>query len=423
MSKPLDLIGVGVGPFNLSLAALMEKTKLDYKFFDNKSEFLWHSEILFKDSDMQTSYLKDLATSVDPTSPYTFLNYLVETGLFHMFMNTNRTNVSRKEFEMYCQWACNKLSEKVKFSSLVESIDFKDGEFRVYTNNNCYTAKNISIGTGLTPRIPDCAQEHISKNFFHARSPELKNLDLTNKVVTVVGGGQTGIEIFRNALRGMWNEAKSVNFVSGRLGLLPLDESPFTNEFFTPSFVDEFFDVDFHIKEDVVKAQKLSSDGNTPQYLDSLYRELYQLKFVEGSNKDFNILPYRRMWQVEKQGEGYKLVFDNHFTNRNEELYSDIVILCTGFETLVPKALDAIKSKITLDFDSRFYINRDFTIKWEHSDTNKIFALNFSRHNHGISEPQTSLMAWRSAQVVNSLMNDEFYKTSHYVKNFMSFIK
>lgn len=421
-SNVLDLIGVGVGPFNLSLAVLLEKTNLNYHFFDSKPEFSWHSEILFKDSDMQTSFLKDLATSVDPTSPYTFLNYLVETGLFHMFMNTNRTNVSRREFEQYCRWASQKMQAKLSFSSQVDSIEYDNENFVVYVNNQQLKAKNLSIATGLTPRIPECAQTYISPKFFHARSPYLKDLDLTDKVVTVIGGGQTGIEIFRNALRGMWKDAKKVNFVTGRMGLLPLDESPFTNEFFTPSFISEFFDIDFHTKEDLVKAQKLSSDGNTPQYLDSLYKELYQMKFVEGSKKDFSILPMRRLWKVEQEGQGYKLIFDNHFTNKFEELKSDIVILCTGFETLVPKALEPIKHKINLDFDNRFYVNRDFTVKWEHGESNKIYALNFSRHIHGISEPQTSLMAWRSASVVNSLMDKEFYKTSHYVKNFMSFI-
>lgn len=51
-------------------------------FLDQKPSFNWHSELMFSDADMQTSFLKDLVTPVDPTSPYSFLNYLVEHGLF-----------------------------------------------------------------------------------------------------------------------------------------------------------------------------------------------------------------------------------------------------------------------------------------------------------------------------------------------------
>lgn len=422
MIKILDLVGIGVGPFNLSLAALLDKTNLDYKFFDFKKEFSWHSEILFKDSDMQTSFLKDLATSIDPTSKYTFLNYLVEEGLFHVFMNTERTNVSRKEFEKYCLWVSQKLAHRLEFSSSVDSVDFDGEKFIVFSNLKRFYAKNLSVGTGLTPRVPECALNFVSKTFFHARSPELGKMDLANKDVVVIGGGQTGLEIFKNAIDGKWQRPKSIKLVTGRIGLQPLDESPFSNEYFTPNYVNDFFDIDLSTKDDLVKAQKLTSDGNTPQYLNALYKDLYRIKYVEGDDLDFSILPSRRLEKVDRIEDKHVLILENHFTNRLEEVRADIVILCTGFDVLVPKALDPIKHKITFDHDARFIINKDFTIKWDGPKENKIFALNFSRHNHGISEPQTSLMAWRSGVVTNTILDKEFYKMNHYVKNFMSFI-
>lgn len=422
MSKILDLVGIGIGPFNLSLASLLDKTNLEYTFFDQKAEFSWHSEILFKDSDMQTSFLKDLVTSVDPTSPYSFLNYLVANGLFHVFMNTERTNISRREFEKYCLWVTQELKHRLEFSAPVDSIDFDGEKFVLFSNLKRYYAKNICVGTGLSPRIPDCAQNFVSPTFFHARSPYLEMMDLTNKNVVVLGGGQTGLEIFKNAIDGKWKRPKSIKLLTGRIGLQPLDESPFSNEYFTPNYVNDFFDIDFNTKDDLVKAQKLTSDGNTPDYLNSLYKDLYRIRYVEGDDLDFSILPSRRLEKVDKINEQYSLVVDNHFTNKFEEIKADIVILCTGFEVLVPKALDPIKHKITFDHDARFLINKDFTIKWDGPKENKIFALNFSRHNHGISEPQTSLMAWRSGVVTNTLLNQEFYKMNNHVKNFMSFI-
>lgn len=421
MSQLLDLAGIGIGPFNLSLAGMMEKTGLDYKFFDQKNEFLWHSEILFSDSDMQTSFLKDLATSVDPTSPYTFLNYLVETGLFHAFMNTGRSNVTRREFELYCQWACKRMGDHLVFSSPIKEIDFIDDRFVVRSNKETYFAKNISIATGLTPRIPDCALPFVGNTFFHVKGPQLKDLNLENKNVTIIGGGQTGIEVFRNIIAGQWKRPKSIKLLTSRMGLQPLDESPFTNEFFTPNYVDEFFNIDFSTKIDIVSAQKLSSDGNTPHYLEHLYNELYQLKYVHGDDLDFEILASRCLSKVEQRGEGYNLIIENQFTSKNEEIESDIVILCTGFDVAVPAAVEPLRNRIIFDHDARFIVTKDFTIKWDGPKENKIFALNFSRHNHGISEPQTSLMAWRSAVVTNSLMNKSFYNINHYVKNFMSF--
>ncbi len=421
MDKELDLAGVGIGPFNLSLAAILDKTALDYKFFDQKSSFDWHSEILFSDSDMQTSYLKDLVTPVDPTSRYSLLNYLVENGLFHVFMNTGRTNVTRKEFEQYCQWTSTKLEKRLQFNSPITAVDYDGKSFVLQSKNETYRAKNICIGTGLTPRVPECTVEHLSKTFFHAKSPELKNLNLEGKDVLVIGGGQTGVEIFRNALNNKWSRPKSIKLVTGRMGLLPLDESPFTNEYFSPNYVENFFDVSFNTKEGIVKAQKYASDGNTPHYLEGLYQELYQRRFVQGDNLDFEICPSRRLSKVENMNGRYRMIMENHFTNGMDEFQADIVILCTGFDVSVPKMIEPMRSKIMFDENGRFQLNKNFTVQWEGPQENKIFALNFSRHMHGISEPQTSLMAWRSAVVTNTILKENFYQINNQVRNFMNY--
>lgn len=423
MDKHLDLLGVGIGPFNLSLAAILDKSKtINYRFFEQKKEFNWHAEIMFSDSDMQTSYLKDLVTPVDPTSPHSFLNYLVQNGLFHAFMNTNRTVVSRREFEMYCQWVTQNLDHRLSFDSPVTSVDFNGTHFVSMINGEKFISKHICVGTGLTPRIPECTEKLISKNFFHAKSPLLKNLNVEGKNLVIIGGGQTGVEIFRNSYKGKWGQAKSIKLLTGRSALQPLDESPFTNEFFTPNYVDAFFEIDTKKKAPIVKSQKLSSDGNTPGYLDDIYRELYQLKFIEGNKQDIQILPSRRLEKAELVGDQYMMVFQNHFNDTFDEMKADIVILCTGFDNAIPAMLNPIKSMIDFDEDGRFVFNKTFDVKWNGPFDNKIFALNFSRHSHGISEPQTSLMAWRSAMITNEISKDLIYTPNNQVSNFMNYI-
>lgn len=424
MVKHFDLIGVGIGPFNLSLASILDKSKnYDYKFFDSKKSFEWHSEIMFSDSDMQTSYLKDLVTPVDPTSPYSFLNYLVQNGLFHVFMNTGRQIVTRREFEMYFQWVTRQLDHRLQFNSPVSNIDFNGSNFVITAGKEDFTAKNICIGTGLTPRIPECTTDLISKKFFHAKSGELAALNVEDKDVVIIGGGQTGVEIFRNNFKSKWGRPKSLKLITGRSALQPLDESPFTNEFFTPNYVEEFFPIDSCKKDPIVKSQKLASDGNTPAYLEEIYRELYQLKFVENNPLDIQILPSRRLNEAKDIDGRYLLILENNYSDGLEEIAADIVILCTGFSNTIPKLLDPIRSQISFDQEDRFVFNQDFSVKWNGPTDNKIFALNFSRHCHGISEPQTSLMAWRSATIANVVLGEKFYLTQKQVPNFMSYIK
>ena len=73
----LDFIGIGLGPFNLSLASLLQdKTNLKYRFFEQKAQFDWHAGMQLPDTVLQVPFMADLVSMVDPTSPYSFLNYL-----------------------------------------------------------------------------------------------------------------------------------------------------------------------------------------------------------------------------------------------------------------------------------------------------------------------------------------------------------
>ena len=80
-----DLIGIGFGPSNLALAiALQEREKaqgkLDVLFLDKQADYRWHGNTLVTQSELQISFLKDLVTLRNPTSPYSFVNYLRHHG-------------------------------------------------------------------------------------------------------------------------------------------------------------------------------------------------------------------------------------------------------------------------------------------------------------------------------------------------------
>ena len=67
----VDCIGIGIGPSNLSTAALLDPVPgFRCEFFDRKPEFQWHSGLLFDDATLQVSVIKDLVTLVDPTSRF-----------------------------------------------------------------------------------------------------------------------------------------------------------------------------------------------------------------------------------------------------------------------------------------------------------------------------------------------------------------
>lgn len=423
MKTTYDIVGIGLGPFNLSLAALLNPlNNVSKKFLDNKSEFSWHPELMFGDAMMQTSFLKDLVTPVDPRSEFSFLNYLTKNGQFYHFLNTDRKAINRYEFQDYCKWVSKKLAQDIDFNSNVIDIKHDGEKFEVIKEDGSYFSKNICVASGPTKNIPECAQSHLSDKVFHAKSKYMKNLNLEGKRVVIIGGGQTGVETFRNSLNGMWGRVESVTLLSGRQNLQPLDEAPFTNEIFTPEFVLKFHSLPQEQKDSYTQAQLLASDGNTPQYLQEMYNELYLDKFYLKKLPEYKIAPMRWLKGIENNGSNYSLLVDNLMSESEELFKADIVILATGFKSVLPKFLDSLTDVIQKDHQGRVIVNQDYSLL-TNINSGKIYTMNFSRHGHGIADPQTSLMSWRSAMIANDLTNETTYNTQNTGESFLSFFK
>src|SRR5262249_56015521 len=73
--------------------------------FDKERAAAWHASLLAPGVRMQTSWLKDLVSLVDPTHKLTFLNYLVQTGRLFALLNAQFDVMPRREYERYLRWA------------------------------------------------------------------------------------------------------------------------------------------------------------------------------------------------------------------------------------------------------------------------------------------------------------------------------
>jgi len=76
-----DFVAVGVGPFNLGLAALSAPIDgLDGAFLEQRPEFDWHPGLMIEGATIQVPFLADLVSMADPTSPFSYLNFLKQRG-------------------------------------------------------------------------------------------------------------------------------------------------------------------------------------------------------------------------------------------------------------------------------------------------------------------------------------------------------
>ena len=114
-----DLVAVGAGPANLSLAALTAAARerghasLSSAFLERNTWVRWHSGQMFPGTLMQTEFYRDLVTPIDPTSRFTFLNYLKSQGRIDQFFcsldHLSAATRVRRLFQLGCRPASRHL--------------------------------------------------------------------------------------------------------------------------------------------------------------------------------------------------------------------------------------------------------------------------------------------------------------------------
>ena len=90
--------------------------------------------------------------------------------------------------------------------------------------------------------------------------------------------------------------------------------------------------------------------------------------------------------------------------NQDVEFFdADALILATGYETTLPEFMAPLRSLLEVGASGAYRLDAEFRAQWDGPSDRNIFVQNAGRIDLGIFEPQLSLMAWRSAKIVNAL--------------------
>ncbi|HXN03282.1 MAG TPA: SidA/IucD/PvdA family monooxygenase [Candidatus Acidoferrum sp.] len=404
----LDAVGVGAGPFNLSLAALLAPTGFKSRFFDKNADFEWHPGLLLPEAVIQVSYLKDLVTLVDPTSQYSFLAFLRAHKRLYRFINHSQP-VSRLEFNQYLHWVAGRLPN-VEFGAEVRQVVIDEQSFSVQVDSRALHTKNIVLGTGLVPNIPSWARSNVGDRVFHSNDYLLHPVDVTNRVVAVVGGGQSGAELVWHLLLDLQHLPATLVWISHRPNFLPLDESPFTNELFNPVYSDYFFTLTPEQRDTLLAEQKLASDGISQGLLQRIYDRLYDLEFLEPAGRRVSLLPGHEVVSMQHTERGCDLALRDRW-GASRTVRADVTVLGTGSSYALPEAMQPLANRISWNRDG-VPVRADFSVEWDGPPGLRIYAQDAARQMRGVADPNLSLMAWRSAIIANSLLGRPVYDVS-----------
>ncbi|KIW65278.1 hypothetical protein PV04_07550 [Phialophora macrospora] len=435
-----DLVCVGFGPASLAIAvALHDSLQLQesagprarpkVRFLERQGAFKWHAGMLLPGAKMQISFIKDLATLRDPTSHFTFLNYLKKHNRLVQFSNLGTFLPSRLEFDDYLQWAASHFENIVEYSQEVESIlphkregAQKYDSFEIVSRNLStgstlrLLSRHVVIAAGGRPAKPAVFPPYhdriLHSSEYNTRIERL----LSNKDgayhVAVVGGGQSAAEVFCN-LHSRYPNA-STKLIFRDSSLRPSDDSPFVNEVFNPEAVDAFYGQPENLRSANLKKNKATNYSVVRlELLEKMYDELYLqgIKQPDKARWRHQVLPLREISDVVDNGpnERVDLILRNLdplSKNGKEVLSFDAVIVATGYRR--DAHVDMLKTcqSINADPTGRWQAGRDYGLELDRAaieDATGIWLQGCNEETHGLSDTLLSILSTRSGELVDSI--------------------
>ena len=406
MTTTHDFIAIGLGPYNLGLACLTEPiADLDGLFLEARPDFGWHPVMLLDSTRLQTPFLADLVTLADPTSPYSFLNYLKENGRMYPFYIRESFFPLRLEYDDYCRWAASRLGN-VRFGQRVTSITHAGGLYTVHVGDTRYQARHLVLGTGTPPYLPEpCAGlggDLIHNSVYRDHREALR----AKRSITVVGSGQSAAEIYRDLLGDIDEHGYQLNWVTRSPRFFPLEYTKLTLEMTSPDYVDYFHGLNEPTRYRLESAQKGLVKGINADLVNDIYDLLYQ-KSLAGpvasrllTNTELTAAGYD-----ERTGT-YTLGLHQTEQDRGFELSTEGLVLATGYHYRVPDFLEPIRDRIRWDGHGRYDVARNYTI--DHAGR-EIFLQNAGTHTHSITSPDLGMGPYRNSWIIRELLGREHY--------------
>lgn len=397
-------LGIGAGPANLSLASLLHgHPEVSNLFLDRRDSFGWHDGQQIPGATLQVSLFKDLVSLTDPTNPYSFLSYLHEHGRIYHFLNAQFAAVPRMEFRNYLEWASRR-NPNVVFGEEVRSVEF-DRRFTVRTSRRTVTADNLVLGVGNQPWVPPQALGRLGETQFHVSEFVRRASSLGGKRVVVIGGGQSGAEAFLDLISRSGAELpRRVSWISRRRNYFPIDDSPFTNDFYMPGHSDYFYSLDRETRTRFNTEHNLTSDGVSEATLREIYQRIYVHRFIEQADDLVALEPNREVTQVTPGVAGGWTIEVQHNDQRHgaERYETDVIVWATGFRPARTEFLAPIEDRLQRE-GAELRIDQDFAVCWDGPADHNIFVQNAAKQQRGLADPNLSLNAWRSRRIVDRM--------------------
>lgn len=397
-----DLVGIGLGPFNLGLACLADPIDdLDAVFLDAADSFSWHAGMLLPDATLQVPFMADLVTMADPTSRFSYLAFLKDVGRLYPFYIRESFYPLRREYDDYCRWAADRL-DSVHWGERVVAVEHDGAAYVVRSaTGRTWRARHLVLGTGTAPRLP-----------FDVDGPALHSADyldrkadlLAGGSVTVVGSGQSAAEVYADLLAEQEQHGFELSWVTRSPRFFPMEYTKLTLEMTSPEWSTYFQGLPAPRRAEVQRGQAALSKGISSETIDAIYDELYRRAATGGIAT--TLLTATEVTAARWDGSAYALDLRHTEQGTTGRLRTDHLVLATGYAPRVPDFLDPVRSRIRWDEHGRFLASPTFAV--DHAGS-EVFVQNAEEHTHGFVAPDLGMGAMRSSVILAQVLGREPY--------------
>jgi L-ornithine N5-oxygenase len=419
--EPYDLIGLGFGPSNVALAIAAQEIAPDRRclFLERSPNTRWHEGMLIDGARMQISFLKDLVSLRNLTSPFTFLQYEKAKGRLEKFVNLAEFRPTRLEFQDYLQWVAAQFAGMVRYRSAVRAVTpVRDDDgalslFRVTATDTTtgevveYHARNLVHALGGVPRVPEAVT--LGPTVLHSSAflPTVPGTFTDHDrewEFAVAGDGQSAGEIAHYFLDRYRNAR--VHLILPGYSLRATDNNPFANEQYFEANADDFYS---------------RGEANQRAYADSLRNtnygvveagfldDLYQLAYADEVRGRTRLLVHggSRVTRAGAAGPDIRIRVDSRFGGESRELRADGLVLATGYRRrLDPTMYHDVLPYLDADGDGRPVVSRDHRVRTTAELTCGLYVQGFAEATHGLGDTLLSLLPFRSKQIITAITKD-----------------
>jgi len=388
--KIYDIVGIGIGPFNLGLAALCHTIpEMNCLFIEQNDCFNWHPGLLLPNARLQVPFYADLVTLADPSNPFSYLAYLKEKKKMFRFAIQENYFIKRTDYNEYCRWVASQLT-CLKFNCRCEYIEYDEQKkyYRIETTTKVLYSRHVVIGVGTVPAIPSFARKLQHSRLFHSSRYLIeKDTILQQDKISIIGSGQSAAEIFYDLMQMYKGD---LYWFTRSSRFFPMDYSKLALEMTSPDYIDHFYSLPELSKELTLKKQGSLYKGINHSLISDIYDRLYELE-----SPNIHLHPNCELKEITPDQDQLKLrilhtELKQYFTHS-----TDAIILATGYKQEWPGFLPFTPK----------YIHRNYSI----DKNNSLFIQNAESHTHSFNAADLGMGPYRNSVILNTILGYEHY--------------